>query len=330
MRAIFLHSGWRTGSTYFWPKFRQQPACLAFYEPFNEMLSAMSPAEVFTARHDLSALKHSDIGLPYFHEYIPLLGPSGHPLFKLDFSYRNYFVVDEELPDQRAYVESLLQHGARMHQLPVLGFVRSLGRVGWFKRRFEGATNIVVVRSPVGQWMSARQMARQHEHEFFDPMQALILAHARGSDALAEQARAFGLPRLEDHPLPAAMNLARDLALKAAPADRVRMFAAGDMLPYLAAAPHADLVVDIDRLSSEPAYQVETADTVRRLTGVALDFSDAQMPRHVRPDVDLRAALAEIRAQIPTFPMPHGAEPREAEARALIARKFKEDEELLA
>src|SRR5258708_36205752 len=156
------------------------------------MVGGMSAAEVFTARHDLSALKHSDIGLPYFHEYIPLLGPGGHKLYKLELSYRNYFVLEEELPDQRAYVESLLQHGARMHQLPVLGFVRSLGRVCSFEARGEGATNIVVVRSPVGQWMSARQMARQHEHEFFDPMQALIPAHARGSDAPARQAPAFG------------------------------------------------------------------------------------------------------------------------------------------
>lgn len=330
MRPIFIHSGWRTGSTYFWTKFRQQPACLGFYEPFNEMLSAMSPADVFTARHDLSALKHSDIGLPYFHEYIPLLGPSGHPLFKLDFSYGNYFVIDEDLPAQRAYVGSLLQQATRMRQLPVLGFVRSLGRVGWFKRRFDPGVNIVVVRSPVGQWMSARQMARQHDHEFFDPMQALILAHARGSAAVAEQAQHFGLPRLETHPLPAAISLTRDLALKAAPADRFRMFAALYILSYLAALPHADLVVDMDRLSAEPAYQVETADAVRRLTGVALDFSDAQMPRHVHPDVDLRAALAEIRAQIPTFPMPHGVNPGEAAARELIARKFQEDEQLIS
>jgi hypothetical protein len=330
MRALFIHSGWRTGSTYFWTKFRHQPGCIGFYEPFNEMLSAMSPADVFTARHDLSALKHSEIGLPYFHEYIPLLGPKGHPLFHLDFSYRNYFVVDQDLPEQHGYLDSLLQQAGRMRQVPVLGFVRSLGRVGWFKRRFSDSVNIVVMRSPVGQWMSARQMAQQHDHEFFDPMQALILAYAQGTPALPDLAQRLGLPRLNAHPLQAAMALTRDLAVKASPVDRFRRFAAVYILSYLAALPHADLTVDMDRLSADAVYQQETADAVRRLTDVALDFSDAQMPRHATPDVDLRSALAEIQSEILRFSMPHGPQAREADARALIARKFKEDAELLA
>jgi hypothetical protein len=330
MRALLIHSGWRTGSTYFWTKFRHQPGCIGFYEPFNEMLSAMSPTDVFTAKHDLSALKHSEIGLPYFHEYIPLLGPQGHPLFRLDFSYRDYFVVEEELPEQHAYLDSLVQHAGRMRQLPVLGFVRSLGRVAWFKRRFPESVNIVVMRSPMGQWMSARQLAQQHDHEFFDPMQGLILAYARGSAALPELAQRLGLPRVSEHPLQAAMLLTRDLAAKASPEERFRRFAAVYILSYLAALPHADLVVDMDRLSSDAGYQRATADAVQRLTNIGLDFADAQMPRHTKPDVDLRAALADIQAEIPAFPMPHGPNAGEASARDTIARKFKDDAELLA
>ena len=329
MRAIFIHSGWRTGSTYFWTKFRQQPECLGFYEPFNEMLSTMSPTEVFTARHDLSALKHSEIGLPYFHEYIPLLGPKGHPLFKLEFSYRNYFAVEEDLPDQRAYLESLLQQAEKMRKLPVLGFVRSLGRVPWFRRSFDPAVNIVVIRSPVGQWMSARQLSQQHEHEFFDPMQALILAQAVGSAAVIEEAQRLGVPRLPDHPLSAAMTLTRSIALKLSPPERFRIFASVYILSYLASLPHADLVVDMDRLSAAADYQEEVAGAIHRLTGLTLDFSDAQMPRYARPDVDLRRVLADTIERIADFPMPHGPQPGDVSARALITRKFKSDAELL-
>ena len=331
MQAIFIHSGWRTGSTYVWTKFRHHPACLGFYEPFNEMLSAMSPTDIYTARHDLAALKHSEIGLPYFHEYIPLLGPKGNPLFKLEFSYRNYFIADEPLPDQRAYIDSMLGLAGKLGRRPALGFVRSLGRVGWFRKNFATAANIVVIRSPVGQWLSARQLALQHQHEFFDPMQLLILAQARGSAAVIEEAQRLGIPRLDDHPLRAAIELARQLAAQVSPAVRFRMFASLYVLSYLAALPNADLVIDMDRLSVEAAYQAETARAIRQLTGLDIDFADADMPRRADPDVDLREALADIRTRLPGMELPHGGtEPgRDAAARELLARKLAEDAALL-
>lgn len=332
MQAIFIHSGWRTGSTYVWTKFRQHPACIGFYEPFNEMLSAMSAAEIYTARHDLAALKHSEIGLPYFHEYIPLLGPRGHPLFRLDFSYRNYFLADEELPDQRAYVESLLGLARKLGKIPTLGFVRSLGRAPWFRRSFAGAVNIVVIRSPVGQWMSARQLAQQHQHEFLDPMQTLILARARGSAAAIAEAQRLGIPRLDDHPLPVAIELARQIAARRSPAERFQTFATLYALSYLAALPAADLVIDMDRLSAEAAYQADTAAAVRGLTGLEIGFPDANMPRHADPDVDLRAALASVQARLADIPLPHGTRDpqRETAARDLLARKLAADAAALA
>ncbi len=331
MRAIFIHSGWRTGSTYVWTKFRQHPACVGFYEPFNEMLSAMSPTDIYTARHDLAALKHSEIGLPYFHEYIPLLGSRGHPLFRLEFSYRNYFLVDEDLPDQRAYVESLLGLGGKLGKLPTLGFVRSLGRVGWFRKAFAEAANIVVIRSAVGQWLSARQLALQHQHEFFDPMQLLIFAQARGSAAVIEEAQRLGIPRLDDHPLSAAIELARKMTMQITPAVRFRIFASLYVMSYLAALPNADLVIDMDRLSVEADYQAHTASEIKRLTGLEIDFADAAMPRRADPDVDLREALADIRKHLPGMKAPHAdADPgRDAAARELLARKLADDEALL-
>ena len=331
MRSIFIHSGWRTGSTYVWTKFRHHPPCLGFYEPFNEMLSAMSPTDIYTARHDLAALKHSEIGLPYFHEYIPLLGPKGHPLFKLEFSYRNYFITDEALPDQHAYIDSMLGLAAKLGKLPVLGFVRSLGRVGWFRKNFAESTNIVVIRSPVGQWLSARQLALQHQHEFFDPMQLLIFAQARGSAAVAEEGQRLGIPRLDDHPLPAAIELARQLSGQISPAHRFRIFASLYVLSYLAALPNADLVIDMDRLSADAGYQSETADATRQVTGLDIDFSDAAMPRRADPDVDLRDALADIQARVAGIPLPHAGTDaaRETAARELLARKLAEDAALL-
>jgi hypothetical protein len=55
------------------------------------------------------------------------------------------------------------------------------------------------------------------------------------------------------------------------------------------------------------------------------------MPRRADPDVDLREALADIRAHLPGMKLPHGdTEPgRDAAAREQLARKLADDEAVL-
>jgi hypothetical protein len=336
MPPVFLHSGWRTGSTYLWTKFRRQQSCMAFYEPFNEMLSAMSPVNVYLARHDLEAMNHSEIGQPYFHEYLPLLGQKGLALFSPDFSYKNYFVIDQDLPDQRAYIASLIQLAEKTHKAAVFGFVRSLGRVAWFRRQFPHSVNLVALRSPLAQWLSGRDMALKHGQEFLDPMQLLILSQACGSAALVDQAKRLGVPRLEQQPFSAVKRLMLESVATLGPGVRFKLFAWLHAFSYLAAIPHADLVIDMDRLSADTNYQAETASALRRISGYDLDFADARIPRHVEPDLvsALMPALDEIRQELASgrFPLPHpdiAADKADA-ARVLLLRKLDEDRELLA
>jgi hypothetical protein len=41
--AVLLHSGFRTGSTWFWNCFRRAANTCAFYEPFHECLAELHP-----------------------------------------------------------------------------------------------------------------------------------------------------------------------------------------------------------------------------------------------------------------------------------------------
>jgi hypothetical protein len=335
MPAVFLHSGWRTGSTYLWTKFRRQQSCMAFYEPFNEMLSAMSSVEVYLARHDLEGMNHSEIGQPYFHEYLPLLGQKGLPLFNLDFSYKNYFVVDGDLSEQRAYVGSLIALAEKSSKSPVFGFVRSLGRVAWFRQQFPQSINLVALRSPLAQWMSGRDMALKHGQEFLDPMQLLILSQACGSVALVEQAKRLGIPRLEQQPFGVVKRLMFESVATLAPGVRFKLFAWLHAFSYLAAIPHADLVIDMDRLSTDTDYRGETTSALHQLTGYDLDFADARVPRHVDPDLvqALLPALDEIRQELASgrFPLPHPeiAVDKADAARGILLRKLDEDRAML-
>jgi hypothetical protein len=333
--AIFLHSGWRTCSTYVWNKFRRQRACLAFYEPFNDLLGSMSSAGVLmTGRLD-TGLRHSGLDQPYFHEYLPVLGEKGHPLFRDEFVCRNYFVVDQALADQKLYLDSLLSLAAEAEKTPVLGCVRSLGRLAWFKRELAGI-HIVLVRSPFSQWVSGQKLAAEG-YKFFDPVHFLILSQAEGSEPAVEHARHHRIPRHERLTSNAAKLMLTDMVNCAASAVRFGVFASVYFLSMMAALPYADLVIDVDRLTSDAAYRAGRSAEIRRLTGCDLDFSDVRTPRYTAesaPEVvdTLKAISGAVATGLDPLWDDRGCSvpAAAAAARATIAAKFIDDSKLVS
>lgn len=332
MGAVFLHSGWRSGSTYLWNKFRLNDGCLGFYEPFNDLLANMTAVGLLlTSRHDAD-LRHPGLDRPYFQEYMPLLGDKGHPLFRDEFVCRNYFAADQDLPEQIAYVQSLLGLADKARRLAVLGLVRSLGRVGWFKRLF-GGVNIVLIRSPFSQWVSGQRLATDRGYKFFDPMHFLILSQAPGGARAARHAQHYGIPRYERIPYNGARMMLAETVERAAPALRFEVFASVYFLSYMAALPQADLVLDIDRLSSDLGYRADMRGLIARATGCDLDFADVKSPRYRAPDAppEVAGALRRISDAIASGADPlwdDGAAPgtpAAAAARATLAAKFADD-----
>jgi hypothetical protein len=278
-RPVLIHSGWRTGSTYFWSKFRRQPACTAFYEPFNELLLTLTADQVRQSAELEALMHHPPAELPYLHEYLPLPTERGFPLFQEEFCYKNYFRASGDLSDQRAYIEMLLDRAAQKKGTAVLGLVRSLGRVPWFKRTFD-ALNIVLVRSPVSQWASGRFQALNNNLLFFELGQLLILSQAQGCAAAAEEARRLGIPRMDDCSLATASARLADIANRYRTKEAFDAFMSVYMLSLWTALPYADLTVDMDLMSSNPAYRAKITEVIAQLTGFELDFSDCKMPRY--------------------------------------------------
>lgn len=283
MRPIFLHSLWRSGSTYAWMKFRRLPTCCAFYEPFNETLATLTVDSALAYQSD-PGLIHPAVIRPYFYEYIPLLvnhasGNKGLPLFKDEFSYRNYFIADQELPEQKAYITSLIAEATRQGKVPVLGFVRSLGRVAWFRRQFD-AVNIVLVRNLLSQFLSCEKQA-EAGRPFFRTMYYMVLCQAPRGSIAADYAEKFDIPRFDAQ----SSGIARQQLIKrvtgASLAERFQVSAALYRLSHLMGNRFADLLVDMDRLSTEPDYRDEISATIHSLTGFKIDFSGMNLPRHI-------------------------------------------------
>ncbi len=286
MTAIFLHSGWRTGSTYVWSKFREAPGTLAFYEPFHELLGTHA-GRILTFRSDPETSHHPPLAQPYFAEYLPLIDGDGVRHFEAGFSYRRFFLDPEDSdPGLERYVGQLVELGAESGLIPVLGFSRSLGRAGWLKHRFE-SVNILVRRDPRAQWASILHQRNRHQLSYFLINQFLICGQNRDHPLIRPLIGVYDIPLVQTS------SVNHDIAIYQRLFEEI-----GDSTGYLVfyylwlvtqaqARPHADLVIDVDRLATDPAHRAATTEAIARETGLTLSFEDATVGHGIeRPALD--------------------------------------------
>jgi hypothetical protein len=276
LQPVFVHSGWRCSSTYVWSRFRAAGDVQAYYEPWHEQLAQLTPADIERERPATSGLRHPDHGQPYLTEFADLLRADGGVAgYRRRFALDDFFLdPDAEDPDQAAYVGGLIAAARGKGRTPVLACCRTLGRAGWLRRRF-GGVHIVLIRDPVQQWRSFHSLRKRPRPTYFELCQYVILSEAaRGEDA----ARRLGLSRGEGDLADRIQAVRR--RLKRAPArTSFAAFLGVYLLSYLAALPHADLVIDVDRLGADPNYAWAMASRVAALTGLVVDFSGCRAPR---------------------------------------------------
>lgn len=297
--TIFLHGGWRCGSTYVWNKFRAHDAVLAFYEPFNERLARCTADGISNDTQHAWNSRHPQLTAPYFAEYLPLISGKGVARYEDRFAVQRYFVPTQQPLEEAAYLASLLRRAEASDKQPVLGFSRSLGRVGAIKRIF-GGSHVVLMRDPVQQWLSARSQRVQHGNPYFELGHLMILALAPRLSIAGRIAHWLKLPHLRFGSFGHHYRLLRR---RFEPLDdqlSYRAFLAVYMLSYMEALPHADVVIDVDRLSRLRPYARTVGHELLHATGVDLDFADCTLPANHRVDagVNVRAIRRELSERI--------------------------------
>ena len=302
---VFVHSGWRCSSTYVWSKFRALSGVRAYYEPWHEQLERLNAQTLNLETPANSGLRHPGGARPYLGEFEPVLDPAGGVRGYQDrFALDRYFLEpDEEDADQQAYVGGLIAAARARGEIPVLACCRTLGRIDWLRRRFDGF-HIVLIRDPVQQWMSFYSLRRRPRPTYFELCQYVILSELPGRDAVAQLllgARFRRKGRLAERIAAVRRRLKRADAKVSFAA-----FMAVYLLSYLRALPQADLVIDVDRMAREPAYARAVEAAIAQASGLTPDFSDCRTPerhdlapvpfrdmaRAVVRDLDLRAQLA--------------------------------------
>ena len=294
-KVLFIHSGWRCSSTYIWHRFRVMPGVRAYYEPWHEQLARMTCDDLRAETPKNSGLRHPGGDEPYLKEFEPVLDPRGgvgrfDPSFALD-----RFWIEPEASDlaQQAYVEGLIDTARGLGETPVLACCRTLGRAGWLKRRF-GGFHVVLVRDPVQQWLSFYSLRKRPRPTYFELCHYLLLSEMSGWGDVADRILGVGTP--------GSGTLAERLAnvrrrFKRSPASlSFQAFLAVWLASHLKALPHADLVVDVDRLARDQAYAREVESAIARGCGLKPDFSDcrAPTPHGVAPPIAWRKAARSV------------------------------------
>ena len=176
---VFLHSSFRTSSTWLWQKIRRTSNVMAYYEVFHEQLQSLDLASVANISHDSWPSKHP-LSAPYFLEFTPLLKATGGvDGFEENMSYDRFIpcggIGGELSSDEKKYIHTLLKNAYKSRKIPVLSGTRSLGRAHALKKAFP-FKNIFIHRNLYYQWASYSDQFLDGNSYFIDSIDRTIRA----------------------------------------------------------------------------------------------------------------------------------------------------------
>jgi len=288
MEPVFIHSSWRTSSTWLWQQFRYLPETLCYYEPFHEDLSAMSRQTALEMDIDSWKSGHAQTA-PYFMEYVPLLRKAGGVrLHQTPFPYE-WFIPQGGLTgrlrrEEIRYLSLLIRHAEKQNRTAVLGCVRSLGRIAPLKEAF-GGVHIFLLRNLWGQWMSFVDQRRKGNNWFYNKLRLianqpedrfLTDIHNFYFRRCVELAVAHKvLPQLGGLPAPQFTKVVFDLLPEG---EMFELFMAIHLYLSLHAFFVADIAVDSTEMTRNPDYRRHCEEQVLQTTGLTVDFSSGKQP----------------------------------------------------
>lgn len=176
-RPVFVHSSFRTSSTWVWERFRQCPDTTAYYEIFNPGLANMTARHVMGSHHAAWDSGHP-AQAPYFVEFLNLMdADTGIPEFDAGMAVQSFVPdggFDGDLSQrERAYVDRLVRNAVENRKTPVLACTRTLGRSGALQKAY-GGCHILLYRRLFDQWGSYSHHGLRGNSFFFDHLNEVI------------------------------------------------------------------------------------------------------------------------------------------------------------
>ncbi|MDQ1355394.1 MAG: hypothetical protein QG657_5704 [Acidobacteriota bacterium] len=302
-KPVFIHSLFRTGSTYLWNKFRQHGDYWCYYEPLNQVLAKIDTQNPFIWAFDANTsgrLKHPTIDKHHLWEYQDLLvpGQTGVPYFKKSFSFDD-FCNNDANPDQKKYIDFLLAGAGA--KTPLLQFNRTALRIQWFKTHYPDVIHIYLVRDPRHQFHSYLSMQQSEHLDIFLTMDLLTVSINRNSlyfKPLAER-----IPLYEFHS--GSFEDERQVYSRLLPLysdkEKYYIFYFTWFTALLENALHNDFILNIDLLSADPGYRRKVIERFQAMGIQGIDFADAAIGKYDSdpiPSHDIQEVEAEVRSLV--------------------------------
>lgn len=274
--TVFLHSSFRTSSTWLWGKFRADPMRLCFYEVFQEHLVDLTLSACLTTGPNSWQSGHPP-GAPYLLEFMPLLRRSGGIE-----GYDESMAFENLIPEgglngglsqpECAYLRRLITLAHSQSQQPVLSCTRSLGRAAALKREF-GGVHVLLWRNLHHQWLSYA-----HQQELGNPYFMHTLCWSLTTRRITDNLGCDPILRL------LLLYMVSHCGNKTAdwirPEDCDHMYVAFTALHLhltMAAFQAADVLVDVNRLTGgDRAHRQDVENRIASLTGRPLQLDDAK------------------------------------------------------
>lgn len=179
---VFIHSSFRTGSTWLWSKFRKNKNAYCYYEVFNEILQDIDIETIQISSSTWNS--HHPPGPPYFSEFTPLLKGRGIFGFDREMAVDDFFLEISgdvgRVTKTRDYLMSLVTLAQSNGLTPVLSCTRSIGRIDMIKDII-GGSHILLKRNLFNQWSSYSNQSLNGNHFFLREMISSILASPENS-----------------------------------------------------------------------------------------------------------------------------------------------------
>lgn len=268
---VFIHSLFRAGSTYIFNTFRRSAAGYWCYqEPLHEIsLYARDNREILL-REDASKmamLRHPRLAAPYFRELHEVAERCLGALKKSDV-YDAYFALGGEQFGLE-YWKSLISESRGQ---PVIQECRTSCRIGAIKEGL-GGFHVYLWRNPWDQWWSYKVA------DYFDATSQLFLNAPRHPEVIARLRKEIGFCSFESEDLPAQMD--RFLKNPLPPEHSYLVFYVLWLLALKEGVAHADLLLNIDRLSDDAEYREVMIGMMAAHGICGVDFSDCVSPQTV-------------------------------------------------
>lgn len=268
---IFIHSLFRSGSTYLFNVFRRSDSGFWCYqEPLNEkLLIKASQPNGFKTRVDgiQELLRHPELDKAYTYEF-HVVADEFTKLFREEFSYKQFFFDNSDnLKDIRDYFSALI-NGAKGR--PVFQCCRTSGRVDGLKAAFDGI-HIFLWRNPWDQWWS-------YKSDNYFSSRNMFIADANNLPAFLQSIKnELKIPAFTNtHPsVKHAYFTNRQLDSSGSYA----LFYALWCHAMLEAKPSCDLAISIDELSLSNSIRETAIKKLEQLGIKGIDFTDCLIPR---------------------------------------------------